>query len=180
MRCLVPAALLALVSSPIFADELLPSRTLSLPLALVTGAEPASFDLADWRAEARRPAAQPRETEPHSMFVIKSHVGIAAGYDNGVLHGSAGFYLTVAEWGRWNFGVPSPALGFGRYPTYDEKRRQVVTKDESTIILSLASVHYRVGHLRSLGVNWYINLEQIFDMRRNTTGSQVGLTFSRQ
>jgi hypothetical protein len=180
MRCLVPAALLLLVASSLFADELLPSRTLSLPPAIVTGAEPASFDLVDWRAHARQPAAPRRDTEPHSMFVIKSHVGIAAGYDNGVLHGSAGFYLTVAEWGRWNFGVPSPALGFGRYPTYDERRKQAFTKDESTIIVSLASVHYRVGYIRALGVNWYINLEQIFDMRRNTTGSQAGLTVSRQ
>jgi hypothetical protein len=180
MRCLVPAALLLLVSSPLFADEPLASRTLDLPLALVTGTEPASFDLVDWRTEARHPPVPRRDAEPHSLFVIKSHVGIAAGYDNGVLHGSAGFYLTVAEWGRWNFGIPSPALGFGRYPTYDEKRKQVLTKDESTIIVSLASVHYRVGYLRSLGVNWYINLEQIFDMRRNTTGSQVGLTVSRR
>ena len=179
MRCLVPAALLLLVASPLHADELLPSRTLNLPLAIVTGAEPASFDLVDWRAEARQPPAR-RDTDPHTIFAIKSHVGIAAGYDNGVLHGSAGFYITVAEWGRWNFGVPSPALGFGRYPTYDARRKQAFTKDESTIIVSLASVHYRVGYIRTLGVNWYINLEQIFDMRRNTPGSQVGLTFSRK
>jgi hypothetical protein len=179
MRCLVPAALLLLVASPLYADDLLPSRTLSLPDAVVTGAAPASFDLVDWRAEARQLPAR-RDTEPHTIFVIKSHVGIAAGYDNAVLHGSAGFYLTVAEWGRWNFGVPSPGLGFGRYPTYDPRSKQAFTKDESTIIVSLASVHYRVGYIRALGVNWYVNLEQIFDMRRNTTGSQVGLTVSRK
>jgi hypothetical protein len=179
MRCLVPAALLLLVASPLYADEPLPSRTLNLPLAIVTGAQPASFDLVDLRAQARQPAAR-RDSEPHSIFTIKSHVGVAAGYDNGVLHGSAGFYLTVAEWGRWNFGVPSPGLGFGRYPTYDTKRKLAFTKDESTIIVSLASVHYRVGYIRTLGVNWYINLEQMFDMRRNTPGSQAGLTFSRK
>ena len=179
MRCLVPAALLLLVASPLHADQLLPSRALNLPPAIVTGAEPASFDLVDWRAEARQPPAR-RDTDPHTIFAIKSHVGIAAGYDNGVLHGSAGFYVTVAEWGRWNFGVPSPALGFGRYQTYDAQRKQAFTKDESTIIVSLASVHYRVGYISTLGVNWYINLEQMFDMRRNTPGSQVGLTFSRK
>jgi hypothetical protein len=179
MRCLVPAALLLLVASPLYADEPLSSRTLNLPLAIVTGAQPASFDLVDLRAQARQPAAR-RDSEPHSIFTIKSHVGVAAGYDNGVLHGSAGFYLTVAEWGRWNFGVPSPGLGFGRYPTYDTRRKLAFTKDESTIIVSLASVHYRVGYIRTLGVNWYINLEQMFDMRRNTPGSQAGLTFSRK
>jgi hypothetical protein len=179
MRCLVPAALLLLVASPLHADQLLPSRALNLPPAIVTGAEPASFDLVDWRAEARQRPAR-RDTDPHTIFAIKSHVGVAAGYDNGVLHGSAGFYITVAEWGRWNFGVPSPALGFGRYPMYDAQRKQAFTKDESTIIVSLASVHYRVGYISTLGVNWYINLEQMFDMRRNTPGSQVGLTFSRK
>jgi hypothetical protein len=179
MSCLVPAALLLLIARPLLADDSLPSRNLNLPLAIVTGSEPASFDLVDWRAQARQPPPR-RDTEPHSMFVIKSHVGVAAGYDNAVLHGSAGFYLTVAEWGRWNFGVPSPAIGFGRYPAYDARRKQAFTKDESTIVVSLASVHYRVGYLPTLGVNWYINLEQIFDMRRNMTGSQMGLTFSRK
>src|ERR1700737_4002307 len=136
MRCLVPAALIMLVASPLLADEPLPSRTLTLPQAIVTGAEPASFDLVDWRALARNPDVPRRDTEPHTMFVIKSHVGIAAGSDNGLLHESRGFYLTVAEWGRWNFGVPSPAVGFGRYPTYDEKRKRAVTKEESTILIS--------------------------------------------
>jgi hypothetical protein len=32
----------------------------------------------------------------------------------------------------------------------------------------------------SLGMNWYINLEQIFDMRQNMAGSQIGITFSRK
>jgi len=29
-------------------------------------------------------------------------------------------------------------------------------------------------------VNWYVNLEQIFDTRQNTTGSQLGFSFSRK
>ena len=39
-----------------------------------------------------------------------------------------------------------------------------------TILISLASVHYRVGYLPSIGMNWYINLEQIFDVRGNLPG----------
>jgi len=95
-----------------------------------------------------------------------------------MLHGSLGFYLTVAEWKRWNFGVMSPGLGFGRYTAYDPQRKQSLTKNESTLFISLVSMHYRMGYLRSLGVHWYINVEQIYDMRQNMPGSQVGVSFS--
>jgi hypothetical protein len=127
--------------------------------------------------EQRTPAAI-AETEPHSLFGIKRHVGIAAGYDNQVVHGSLGFYVTVAEWRRWNFGGPSPALGFGRYQVYDAKRQVVLQKDQAALFISLASVHYRMSYVPSLGANWYINLEQIFDTRQNAIGSQVGITLS--
>ena len=96
------------------------------------------------------------------------------------MHGSLGLYVTVAEWGRWNFGVPSPEIGFGNYPEYDPRQRRYTSKDQATIFISLASVHYRVGYLRSLGLNWYIDFEQIFDMHENQPGSQVGLSFSRK
>ena len=76
--------------------------------------------------------------------------------------------------------MPSPALGFGRYHAYDAERKITFFKEESSIFVSLASVHYRVGYLRGLGVNWYVNLEQVFDMRRNMAGSQVGVSFSRK
>jgi hypothetical protein len=180
MRCLSPAAFLLLVASPLLADDVLPGRTLSLPLAVVSSVEPASFDLLELRDHARHPPAPSAETEPRTIFVIKHHLGVAAGYDNGIVHGSFGYYITVAELGRWNFGVPSPAIGFGRYPVYDAKRQRTYMQEESTVFVSLASVHYRVGYLESFGVNWYVNLEQVFDIRRNMAGSQVGLTFSRK
>jgi len=169
--------LLSLVSSRAAgaaADAPLPSRVLDLPEATIPTMEPASLDLIDLRAaEHARPPTPTAETTPHSIFGIKRHVGVAVGYDNGVLHGSLGMYLTVVEWGRWNYGIPSPALGFGRYQKYDPIRQQVFTPDESTLFISLASVHYRVGYITSLGMNWYVNLEQIFDLRSNMTGSQV-------
>src|SRR4051812_46015093 len=95
------------------AGEILASRT--LPEAFVVLAEPPgiNFDIYDARAQMEEIAVA--ETEPHSIFRIRRHVGVAAGYDSGVLHGSIGMYITVAEWGRWNFGVPSPEVGFGRY-----------------------------------------------------------------
>jgi len=181
MRWLLTTVCLLASLTPVLAEERLPSRPLDVPFAIVKNVEPESFDLRDFREE-QRTQLLPRhyDVDPHSFFVVKQHLGIAGGYDNGISHGSVGYYLTVAEWGRWNFGVPSPALGFERYPAYDQGSRRTVTKDEASIFISLASVHYRVGYLESFGVNWYINLEQVFDMRRNMAGSQIGLTFSRK
>jgi hypothetical protein len=136
-----------------------------------------NFDLYDVRAEMAEPAKM-SDTPPHSIFQIKRHVGFAAGYDNGIVHGSLGLYLTVAEVGRWNFGVTSPEVGFGRYREISDQTKQPIIKTESTILISLASVHYRIGYLRSIGKVWYFTLEQIYDSRANLTGSQFGFSFS--
>ena len=182
----VPAAAFAVlvavsVPSPATADDLLPSHPIDAPTAIVPVVEPFSFDLIDWRDEQReRARPKPAEIEPHSHFGLKQHIGVAAGYDNGVVHGSIGLYMTVVEWGRWNYGIPSPALGFGRYEKYDSFRKQVFRSDESTLFISLASVHYRLGKVPGLGMNGYLNLEQIFDLRQNMAGSQVGVSFSNK
>ena len=157
----------------------LASRDLQLPLAVVQSVEPTSFDLIDIRDEQRLDRFKPKsEGEPHTIFVVKRHLGASVGYDNTVLHGSVGLYMTVAELGRWNFGVPSVGIGLGRYPIYDRASQRSLTKSQATVFVSVASVHYRVGYLRSLGVNWYINLEQVYDLRYNMAGSQFGVSFS--
>jgi hypothetical protein len=184
MRWLPAAAVVLFLLAPASAradDNPLPSRPLDAPTAIVPNVQPFSFDLIDWRT-AERERARPvvAEVEPHSHFGLKQHIGVAAGYDNGVLHGSVGLYMTVVEWGRWNYGVPSPAIGFGHYQVYDAARKQVLGKDESTLFISLASVHYRVGRVSALGMTGYINLEQIFDLRQNMAGSQVGVSFSNK
>jgi hypothetical protein len=182
MRCLLSAAALLFFSATtVLGNEPLPSRILAVPPTVITAEEPANFDLVDFRADQAAARIKPvREIQPHTIFGLKHHIGIGGGYDNGVIHGSIGFYVTVAEWGNWNFGVPSPALGFGRYRVYDEVRKQGVAKEESSIFVSLASVHYRAGRIDAWGVNWYVNLEQVFDIRRNMAGSQVGVSFSRK
>jgi len=159
-------------------QEPLPARDLLLPPAIVQGVEPTSFDLLDVREEAREQKKNPREEDPHTIFVVKKHVGGSVGYDNTIVHGSVGLYLTVAEWGRWNFGVPSIGVGLGRYPVYDARRQQAVMKSQPTVFVSVASVHYRVGYVRSIGLNWYINLEQVYDLRHNMAGSQFGISLS--
>ena len=177
MRWLVTTVCLLASLTPVFADDCLPSRELNVPFAVVLNREPESFDLIDFREQRTRPAAA-NDAAPHTLFVVKQHVGIAGGYDNGAAHGSVGFYLTVAEWGRWNFGVPSFEVGMGRYPVYDKVSRQAVMRDQITFFVSLASAHYRAGYLRAWGLNWYVNLEQVFDMQANRGGSQIGLSFS--
>ena len=171
--------LLAFVA-PVVAENYLPSRDLDLPIAIVPSVEPASFDLMDFREQQRASATPRSDTDPHSMFVVKKHVGLAGGWDGGIAHGSVGFYLTVAEWGRWNFGVPSMEVGVGRYPVYNRFTRQSSMQDALTFLVSIASVHYRAGYLRSWGVHCYINLEQVYDLHANQAGSQLGLSFSRK
>lgn len=162
----------------------LAARDMSWPPVVVDSLEPVNFDLLDVRADERtneqqRAGAQ-IDREPHSLFVIKRHIGLSGGYDQNIAHGSVGFYLTVAEWGRWNFGIPAVEFGFGRYPSYDESAQRVDWEDRPTVMLSLASVHYRVGYIQSLGAYWYINFERVHDVRFGLQGSQVGVSISRQ
>jgi hypothetical protein len=177
MRWLLTTDCLLASLTPVSAEDCLPSRPLEGPYAIVTGREPESFDLIDFRQAARMPAPAV-DAPPHTLFVVKQHVGFAGGYDNGSAHASVGFYITVAEWGRWNFGVPSFEIGVGRYREYDRVTNRSLMKDQMAFFVSLASAHYRVGYLPEWGVHWYLNLEQIFDMKANRSGSQFGISFS--
>jgi hypothetical protein len=180
MRWALSAVFLLSFAVPALPDEPLPSRDISLPLFQVSGIEPMDFDLIDFRADERIPPNHKVDVDPNSIFVIKQHVGAALGYDNGIVHTGIGLYLTVAELGRWNFGIPAVEFGIGRYPVYNQATRTSSTKDQATILISLASVHYRVGYVQSLGYMCYVNFEQIYDMRTNFAGSQFGFSFARK
>ncbi len=148
---------------------------------VIAGLEPASFDLLDFRSEEREMAAvKVPDVEPHSHFDVKKHIGASAGFEGSIVHGSAGIYLTLAEWGRWNFGAPTVELGLGRYPYYDARTKQDMMGAAWTVMVSVASVHYRLGWIDSLGVNCYLNFEQVVDLHTNIAGSQFGFTFSRK
>lgn len=169
-----------MVSTALAASPTAPLASRVLPIYLIELPDTEhglNFDLYDVRAESAEPAKN-TDPPPHSIFQIKRHIGLAAGYDNGIVHGSVGLYLTVAEIGRWNIGVTSPEVGFGRYREISDRTKQPIIKTESTILISLASVHYRIGYLRSIGKVWYFTLEQIYDSRANLTGSQFGFSFS--
>ena len=169
---------LLLLSSPSAQADALPSRDVSLPVFLAPAVEPTNFDLIDVRDEMREEIRNIKVEDPHTIFVIKRHVGASIGYDNTVVHGSVGLYMTIAELGRWNFGVPSVTFGVGRYPTYDRSDGRSSRSNQPTVFVSIASVHYRVGYLRAIGYNAYINLEQVYDLRHNMSGSQFGVSFS--
>jgi hypothetical protein len=66
----------------------------------------------------------------------------------------------------------------GRYPAIDRLSQRPITKEQFTVMVSLTSAHYRVGYVRAWGVNCYLNIEQVFDLHANRTGSQFGLSFS--
>ena len=177
MGTAIAALALAWTVSAAASSTPLESRAWSGPLAAVPEALPTNFDVDDVRLEMT--AARPvEEAAGHSVFKLRRHVDAAAGYDGGVLHASVGLYVTVAELGRWNLGVTSPAVGLSRYRMFDSRRRAEFVKTEATILVSLASVHFRGGHLRSLNKTWYVTFEQVFDVRANLNGSQVGLSFS--
>jgi hypothetical protein len=179
MRWMLTTVVLFASLSPAFAEEGLPSRPLGALFSPLPSAAPVSFDLIDLRA-ARREAALPKrsDVEEHTHFVTKQHIGVAAGYDGGMLHGSVGYYVTVAEWGRWNFGVPSIALGLGRYRAYNARLNESFMKEELAIFVSMASAHYRAGYIAPWGLHWYVNIEQVFDVHANRAGSQMGISFS--
>lgn len=171
----------ASLTSAVAADEPLPSRPIVVVLATLPAAAPISFDLVDVREATRSDLPQPKsDATPHSFFVVKQHIGIAGGYDNGSPHGSIGFYITVAEWKRWNLGVPGIEVGVGRYPSYDARLGESFMKDEFAFFVSMASAHYRAGYIKAWGVHWYVNLEQVFDVHANRAGSQLGISFSKK
>jgi hypothetical protein len=181
MRWLLTTVCLLASLTPVLAEDCLPSRIIDVPMAVVPDHGPWSFDLIDLREEerlARKLGAPHADADAHTFFVVKQHLGVAGGYDNGIAHGSIGYYLTVAEWGRWNFGVPSIEIGMGRYPAIDRLSQRPIMKDQLTFMVSITSAHYRVGYLRAWGVHCYLNLEQVFDLHENRTGSQMGLSFS--
>ena len=179
MHWLLTTVVLLASLTPVLAEDRLPSRAIDVPPAIVPEGGPSSFDLIDYREEERLARVpRPADVDPHSFFIVKQHVGIAGGYDNGIVHGSVGYYITVAEWGRWNFGVPSIEIGMGRYPAIDRLSQQPIMKDQLTFLVSIASAHYRVGYVRAWGLNWYLNLEQVFDLHANRAGSQFGFSFS--
>jgi hypothetical protein len=181
MRWMLTTILLFASLTPASADEALPAHAIAPAFSLLPAAQPVSFDLIDLRQD-QRVALLPvkSDVESHTHFITKHHIGVAAGYDNGTAHGSLGYYLTVAEWGRWNFGVPSIALGLGRYPTYNAQLNQSLMKEELGIFVSMASAHYRAGYIAPWGVHWYVNIEQVFDVHANRATSQIGISLSKK
>jgi hypothetical protein len=179
-----PLVVVFLIGSvvPSVGQQSLPAEILAFPPFSIQVIEPQSFDLYDYRVEERQPAAAKKRSDgdPHTAFVIKKHLGASVGWDNGILHGSVGMYVTMAELGRWNFGAPTVELGLGRYPFYDEKRQRAMVSSDVTVLISIASVPYRLGYIPSWGLHWYLNLEQVVDMHSNLAGSQFGLTFSKK
>ena len=84
MRWLLTTVCLLASLTPVWADDCLPSRELDVPFAVVVNREPESFDLIDFREDERLARVTPRvDIDPHTFFIVKHHLGIAGGYDNG-------------------------------------------------------------------------------------------------
>ena len=101
MRWLLTTVFFLASLTPCLAEDRLPARPIEVPFAVVPDHGPWSLDLIDFRAEERLARVAPRaEVAPNTFFIVKHHLGVAGGYENGVAHGSLGCYITVAGWGR--------------------------------------------------------------------------------
>jgi hypothetical protein len=135
----------------------------------------------DWAAEAIRAEFQSAKTDKieRSHFNTKEHWGFGFGYDNRMVHGSFGMQLTVAEWGRWNYGTLGASVGFMRRPQANGQKQEREKSDVS-LFLTLASASYRIKYVESLGMYWYVDFAQIYDVNHSMTGSQFGFSLSRK
>src|SRR5262249_10395300 len=108
------------------------------------------------------------------------HWGFGLGYDNRMIHGSLGMQMTIAEWGRWNYGTLGASLGFIRTSRLNEKTGRVTDGNDAALFVTMASASYRIKYLQALGIYWYVDFAQVYDMTHNMVGSQFGFSLSRK
>jgi hypothetical protein len=125
-------------------------------------------------------AVKKAEKPEHSIFNFKRHWGFGLGYDNRMIHGSAGMQMTIAEWGRWNYGTLGASLGFMRTSKLDEKTQRPIANNDLSLFITLASASYRIKYVKSLGYYWYVDFAQIYDMTHSVVGSQFGFSLSKK
>jgi len=136
----------------------------------------------DFVAETiRQEIAQAKpEQETHTRFALKHHWGFGLGYDNQMVHGSVGMQVTVAEWGRWNYGVLGASLGFIRRSAVDSRTNRSYAKSDASLFITIASASYRIKYVPSLGMHWYVDFAQIYDMTHNMPVSQFGFSVAKK
>lgn len=192
MRWIVIAVALCVFAGPVYAAPAsataLPSRAIATtPFVLdVDGLiewSLADFDAMDAQADAARQAAFAKSPEnaAKSLWAIKHQWDIGwLGFNGGILNGTIlGTHLTVAEWGRWNFGTPGVGLGFIRHADYNRYTKQSVMKDDLTFLANI-SISYRLRQIKSLGYTAYLTFANTYDLRFSYPSSQIGFSFSRK
>ncbi len=182
--CVFTAHLAAQTSSaPVLPSRSIPIAPFSISVDDLIDWSLADFDAMDARAEAARKAAWTGHPEnpAKSLWAIKHQWDIGwLGFNGGVLNGTIiGTHLTVAEWGRWNFGTPGVALGFLRHAKFNEYTGQSVMVDDLTFLANI-SISYRLGHLQTFGYTAYLTFANTYDLRFNYPSSQIGFSFSRK
>ena len=161
MGWLLAAVLLLPVSNQASVADALVSH----PLDIVLIASPTSSPPASISWISRGSARTGVELTTSSTAAGSTSSGISASrpeHDNGILHGSVGVYLTVAEWGRWNFGVMAPGSDWPVIRSTTRGFVESVPKTEYTFFH-----HWRrsitASDTFSRSVCTGINFEQMFD-----------------
>jgi hypothetical protein len=76
--------------------------------------------------------------------------------------------------------VLGASLGFMKDSTVDPRTEQVISKREMSLFLTMASASYRIKYVPALGMYWYVDLAQIYDIKHGLPGSQVGFSLSKR
>jgi hypothetical protein len=136
----------------------------------------------DFAAETIRQAILQTRSDKveHTHFGLKRHWGFGLGYDNKAIHGSIGMQITVAEWGRWNYGILGASVGFIKNTELNPKTHESLTKNDISLFITIASASYRIKYVPSIGMYWYVDFAQIFDVTHTLPGSQFGFSLAKK
>jgi hypothetical protein len=161
-------------------DDVLPSIPIPFTPFVITGTDLVNFDILDVRAENAKHISNQDENSAHSLWTPKQQWDVGwLGVNGSTLHGTIlGTHMTVAEWGRWNFGTPGVGLGFIRHSVYDPGTKRALPREDLTCIINV-SVSYRLRYVRTLSRYAYLSFANTYDLRYNFPSSQFGLSFSR-
>jgi hypothetical protein len=161
-------------------EAVLPSTPVPFVPFTISGTDLVNFDVLDVRVENAKRISNQSEDSAHSLWVPKQQWDVGwMGVSGNTLHGTIlGTHMSVAEWGRWNFGTPGVGLGFIRRSVYDVRTKRALPRKDVTCIMSL-SVSYRLRYIRTLGRYAYLSFANTYDLRFNIPSSQIGLSFSR-
>ena len=72
------------------------------------------------------------------------------------------------------------SLGFVQRPAVDSRTGREFSRTEPSLFVPIASASYRIRYLESIGMYWYVDAAQIYDVTHSMPLSQFGFSLSRK